>query len=260
MTPLKESLHTSLLIMTQKLVEGLFNPRIQFSAEEWELLAECDLDQRTPEGRLMRCLGKAPSIVERAKSIRRGEQRHLELIQETRAQYLIMSNLVKETRNLMDTSEQRLPTAAKYKWSLLQLHAHYQRLYGITLAFAIMMNRLLSGTDKNDACLTEEVDRFSKDVIELAERAACYRPLGASWITLCLWAARTGTENREMRAKLDKALADYACDFPRMEMRFTAKHMESLFHGKHLGSSRLSAMPSNSSPLIEESLDEKQSQ
>ncbi|KAL9616933.1 MAG: hypothetical protein Q9160_008246 [Pyrenula sp. 1 TL-2023] len=233
-----DTLCAVMVLLMGQIVEGLFNPKIQFSAKEWEILADNDLDPQTLEGRLMRCLGRVPIMLLRARTIHRGEQRHLELIQEARAQHHIMSNLTTEIRKLMDTSEQRIPSGSKYKMSLFHIHAHYQRLYGLAITFAILLNRLVRSFDKDDACLSEEMERLSKEAIDLAEKAACYRPLGASWVSLCLRTAQVATENHELKTELDKAMTDYARDFPRMDMVSPASHLESLFSNKHLGDSK----------------------
>jgi len=50
------------------LFEALVNPRIRLSPEEWKTLVESELDEGTPEGQMMRCLAKAPDIMQRGRA------------------------------------------------------------------------------------------------------------------------------------------------------------------------------------------------
>lgn len=197
------------------LFEALVNPRIQFSPRQWKILVGNQLDEGTPEGRMMRCLAKAPDLMQRGRASLRGFVGLEVLISETRLEYRILKGILGE----MEARYNSVNTVQDHGFSLLsslpvQIHAHYQRMYGLALAICLIFNCICKAIDPNGFDLNIDSERYSKEVLQLAEEAAIYRPLGASYILLCLLAAWCGSSDKKTRKLVEVAYVDYRSDFP----------------------------------------------
>lgn len=53
---------------------------------------------------------------------------------------------------------------------------------------------------------------FCEEVVDLADKAGIYRPLGASYVLLCVMAAWCSCSDFEMRVRLEEILVDYQGD------------------------------------------------
>lgn len=95
-----------------------------------------------------------------------------------------------------------------------QQEARLQTSHSILLAQAIQLNCVLRDFEPPDMDLSKELWSFVDDVIGLAKRASCYRPLGASSMPLCLVAALAATEHSDREAQLEALLVEYQADFP----------------------------------------------
>jgi hypothetical protein len=194
------------------LFEALINPKIRFNPEEWKTLVESELDEGTPEGQTMRCLAKAPNIMESGKASLL-EQVHLsEIIAETRHQYCVLKGILQEMEDRYNTvRDDGIPRSTTM---LTKVHAHYQRIYGLALAICLIFNCIYRALDP--ACMELDIDAkdLSEKVLCLAEEAAAYRPLGAGYILLCLLTAWCGSKDEETKQLVEAAYVDYRMDFP----------------------------------------------
>lgn len=183
------------------------------SSSEWEALVENELDKTTCEGQMMRSLAKLPNIMQRGRRMLRGMHRDTDLITETRSQYESLRVTLTELQTRL--AEIQPFNANKLKKKVFQLLlAHYQRTYALGLSIGIVSNLVLRAIDTEDSRLVSESTYFSKEIAALAEHAQPYRPLGSSYMTLCLMAAWIGTTERQLRLSIEKALRDYQQDFP----------------------------------------------
>lgn len=185
-----------------------------------------DLNQATFEGQMMHCLSRVPELMQRARnSASRAEgEGYPELADEARARYRTMKAIVAGTRAQLETAEELYTNEVKTSQpasSTVQFHALSQRLYGLALNFAILLNLVLSAFDRRAAAtdsdiqdLAAEAAHFSNEILILAEKAQRYRPLGASYMRLCLLAAWGGADTEDARLAVERVLADYARDFP----------------------------------------------
>jgi hypothetical protein len=76
-----------------------------------------------------------------------------------------------------------------------------------------MLNGILCVYEPLNLSLAEESATFVDEVINLAENASQYRPLGSSSMPLCLVAALAATDDVMKQERLDKLLAEYQTDF-----------------------------------------------
>jgi len=209
------------------LVEALCNPRICFTPDEWRRLVENKFDGITSEGVIVRSLAKVPDIILRGRSALK-EQVGLELlVAEVSHQYVILKEMLSELHDLLRSVQALAATAnspstlpfptssSQSAISLMKAHAYHQRVYGLSLAFCMVFNCILKALDPNNTDLDIHSMSFCKEVLELAEQAAVYRPLGASYVTLCLIAAYCcSREEKATQAVIERVLVDYAMDLP----------------------------------------------
>ena len=109
---------------------------------------------------------------------------------------------------------------------LKTLHARYQTVYGIPLAFAIILNTILRSFGVDNISLFEESVTLVDEIITLAEDASQYRPLGSSAMPLFLVAAWAGTNEVSKRAKIEEILTEYQFDFAIARWMETAAWLE----------------------------------
>ncbi|KAK2760762.1 hypothetical protein FQN54_001998 [Arachnomyces sp. PD_36] len=193
------------------LFEGLFNDRIQLSAQEWKDLIESALDKSTSEGHMMRCLARLPVIMRRGRNTFEGDPVRIELRDELRIQYETTKLIVEELGQRWGTLgplDDNPPSIA------LRLHSHYQRMYALGLLVGIIINCVLSAFD-TDNCETLMIDStyYAAEILALAPEATRYRPIGASYMALCLMGAWAGTDDGDLRTLIEIALNDYRSDF-----------------------------------------------
>lgn len=212
------------------LFEALVNTRISFTPEEWGRLVENELDDATPEGLMIRCLARAPNLMQRGRTALREQAGLQMLISETRHQYQILTAILSGLRDRLDAlPELSSGDSSQFVTGRTRAHAHYQRTYGLGLAMCIIFNCVLTALGADDAGLDTESTRFCEDVLELADKAAVYRPLGASYITLCLMAAWCGSKDEATKAAVESALLDYQTDLPGNLEETLMAHLERIY-------------------------------
>ena len=116
----------------------------------------------------------------------------------------------------------------------MRLYTHYQAAYGLLLALAMIYNGMLRAFDPYDIPLIQESESFSNEIITLAEHVSPYRPLGASYIPLCLVAAWAATDDTSRRAHVEKILAEYQTDFTQMKWMEGAIWLKTKFESQRL--------------------------
>jgi hypothetical protein len=97
--------------------------------------------------------------------------------------------------------------------SKTRLHVRMQSCYGVLLTLSLMLGSVLQGADEQD----DLVDRANTDVdevIQLAQEAERYRPLGSSGTPMYLIAAWSVTNGAERQAGLERLIGNYQTDFP----------------------------------------------
>ncbi|KAL4781106.1 hypothetical protein BJX76DRAFT_336100 [Aspergillus varians] len=197
------------------LFEGLFNPHINLTQEEWKELVQNDLDANTPEGEMLTNLSQIPSILDRVKNNPNGLAGLLILQAE-------MKSLYSRTRKVCDLFGAQLndienPSQNKppnpFSLSPTMLHAHIQRLYGLAITISLYMNYTLVALRTNDPDLSTDATFLAFEIINIAENALKYRPFGAAYVTVGLVAALMAVDDPSLQTLLEFWMDDYSVDF-----------------------------------------------
>ncbi|CEL00471.1 hypothetical protein ASPCAL00071 [Aspergillus calidoustus] len=201
-----------LLSLRGPLFEGIFNPNIQFSAEEWKELVENELDTGTPEGTMLAHLARIPDILDRVRTNTNGYVGLLELQTELKELYTktraICNDFATELAAIeanKSTNPSKLPPTI--------LHAHVQRMYGLCIAITLYMNYVLVAIRTVDHSLATDATFLAFEMLNIAEKAAKYRPFGAAYVTIGLLAALMTVNNEALKTLLKASIIDYQHDF-----------------------------------------------
>jgi len=199
------------------LFEALWNPKISFTPKEWKRIVENGLDGATYEGQMMRCLAYAPDFLKRGRDALQNKS-DLELLRgEVTQQYLELKGILSEAHERFNgylKSPESGSGSSKSVTIRTMMHCWYQRSYGLGLAICLMFNCMMKALYPNDFDLEVESVDYCRQVLELTEQAALYRPLAAAWVSICLIAAWCARSDEEIRGPVEVALADYLSDFP----------------------------------------------
>jgi hypothetical protein len=219
------------------LFEGLYNDAIDLSAEEWDALVRNDFDQDYPEGRILRCLSKAPVLIKRGKQATLNCEDRRHLTEEIRSIYEKCKLLLEELKaRKVECESTDLGSNPKTFLPRL-LQAHYLRTYGIGLAITIVFNCMLQALSPNDYTYTTESTSLVEETLSHAEESNMYRPVGAGYIIMCLAAAWAATSDPDLRSRVEAILLDYHDDFTIKNRRNIYPYLEWSRNNLWLGSS-----------------------
>lgn len=222
----------SILILLQ-LFEGLFNENIELDPQDWISLVGNELDQNIPEGKLMRYLANVPSILRRARAATNADEIAI-LRDELKPVYEASQKLLLQLHK--QWADGRTLDADNVLKHVI-LHAYYQRAYGIGLLIVTIFNWVLRAfTPPLDAIeLIADSTNLVTQILELAQVAYRYRPLGAGYILIVLSAAWLAASNDNERVAVNILLHDYRQDFPlraadrfMIELRWMAEQLQYL--------------------------------
>lgn len=197
------------------LVEGLFNDKIVLSPNEWERLVGNDFDYNYPESQMMRLLAWAPDLMQRARYALHTGNDLTALRNETWSIYEKCKRNLSTQQALLSAIEASDTTKSSPSETFMTqiLNAHYQRTYGFGLAVAALFNCMLSTLDPENSVIVLDSTFIAQEILSLAPRATVYRPIGASYFTLCLSAAWAVTTDPLLRSLIEVSLVDYLMDF-----------------------------------------------
>ncbi|KAM0264950.1 hypothetical protein ACHAQJ_000466 [Trichoderma viride] len=116
--------------------------------------------------------------------------------------------LLKGSLQLADALASESPTDGYTKTRL-----QYQVLMGLLLGCALLFNGYLRASGADDGYMVDEANTMANDAITLAHNASPYRPLGASFIPLCLIPAWAATDDIGIQQRVIEALKIYQDDF-----------------------------------------------
>lgn len=83
---------------------------------------------------------------------------------------------------------------------------------------------------ENTVLVEESTFFFCERIINEAELASCYRPIGAAYAVPCLVVALGTTESPQQLARIEATLTDYQTDFWGFEWRELAMWLRAVFH------------------------------
>ncbi|KAE8553763.1 hypothetical protein TMatcc_006783 [Talaromyces marneffei ATCC 18224] len=202
------------------LFEGLLNEKIELDPQEWISLVGNELDADFPEGKLMQHLAHVPNILRRARVATNANEVAI-LRDELKPAYAASQKLLLQLHKQWAEGRTLDPNSA-LKNTIL--HAYYQRAYGIGLLIVTILNWLLGAlTPPLDAIgLIADSTNLVAQILELAQVANIYRPLGSGYVLVVLSAAWLAASNDSERVAVNMLLQDYRQDFP---LRATDKFM-----------------------------------
>lgn len=162
---------------------------------------------------MMAALGNIPELRRRTKAFLFEGAPDATLWDEIYLHYNNVKAIVEDQRLLLE--KQKAATDAPPLPGLLGLapEAHVQRIYGVTLVVSMIFGILLSTLDPFNEEIQVDGTYWAREILLLAEQGKAYRPLGSSYITLCLIAAWTATADAGVRAEIETVLQDYMLDY-----------------------------------------------
>ena len=124
-----------------------------------------------------------------------------------------------ETRSLLDdckgiitTLRERLQNydpATKPPQLRGHVHAHFLRSLALALSTGIVINCVLSGLEGTSDWVCEDSSTWSEEIIDLAEQATIYRPLGSMAMLICLRIAWMGAPNSNTRKEIEMLIFEW---------------------------------------------------
>jgi hypothetical protein len=158
----------------------------------------------------LRNLAKVPSIME-------NPELHLD---EVRHKYQRMQFESSELLQLLIKISGAVPSSSNCNLSIdismMRVYSGVQMAYGIILTLAMVFNTLLRALEPDVKSLVQESAAFANQIIILAQHAAQHRPIGASYIPLCLIVAWATMDDTSKRMEVAEMIGEFQPDFPQI--------------------------------------------
>jgi len=173
------------------------------------------------------CLARVPEIAERRhRALANGEQyQFADLRNESAEIYDLSVTISKNLQQLYLDAESKVTSSSGIKdrsfcspreW---MLYANYQRLYGLSLFTVCFLNCLLRSfmsSDETQAGIRVEAAHCTNEIITLAGASDAFRPLGSSYLILCIFIAYLSGPDHRTKARLVQLWDDCCSDVPSM--------------------------------------------
>jgi hypothetical protein len=216
-----------------KVVEALYNSRVSMSQRQWADLVYSPIDIDTIDGQMMKCLAHLPDLIQRGRCALKQpvlfDSVLLELQREVRNLHGNYAPILKSIRERLERMNSRgLSQHPGPDCLEKKIHAYFTRSYGMALAVGIVLNCILIALVGTNPQLSQESSQFSDEILALAEVVNQYRPLGASYMILCLGVAWLGATDPKVKAKTAEYLFDYQRDLRRPIAAFPSAYLELL--------------------------------
>lgn len=173
---------------------------------------ENHLDGVTPEGRMMRSVAKVPDILNRARKVRKDGGTDESLLIDALAAYHLAKGAADELRIKYKNARFPKEGAFSFKDPIVMAHSFFQRSFGLSLTVAIILSCVVTGVDPGNAVVIDP-SIYIDEVLEIAGSATIYRPLGASFVPMCLMMAWIATGDPAKRKTIEAALKAYESDY-----------------------------------------------
>ncbi|KAJ5154054.1 uncharacterized protein N7500_009493 [Penicillium coprophilum] len=105
----------------------------------------------------------------------------------------------------------------------------HRAAYTVIVALALLLNTILRALDSENVMLTHESTVFCERIINEAEAASSYRPLGAAYVVPCLVVALGTADDPGQLARIKATLTEYETDFQGFEWRELASWLRAVF-------------------------------
>ena len=188
---------------------------VNFSPRQWEEIVESDLDDGTLEGATMSCLAKIPDLIRRGRHAKAYHNLDLDSLGLVKCD---LQSLDVKFAAVLEALRQRLHTRAVTPTSQIiarifgpeAVHSIYLRMYSLGIATEILIVSLLVELDSTLGFLTERLERASHEMIDLADEATQWLPLGAMSMVPCIEIAWSGAQQACTRDALFARWMSYA--------------------------------------------------
>ncbi|KAJ5179474.1 hypothetical protein N7492_002684 [Penicillium capsulatum] len=211
------------------ILESISNPRVRMEPSFWEKLVSVirgrsagSSDTRPRPTTDIFTLAKFPDFIRDPDSC----------VSEMAATYLQIRDDSRKMRQYLDNWS---PTQTEDWCSVaLMQRSRYQAGYCLVITLGLILNTLLRAFDPQNEMLAQESAFYCDEIIDEAELASCYRPLGAAYMALCLVIALASVENPAQHARIETILADYQTDFSETRWRDRAMWLRATFESHRL--------------------------
>lgn len=143
--------------------------------------------------------------------------------------------------------------ASSVPLGFITLHCRYQGAHCVMLSLAMLLNTILLAFDPFDAVLLSESAALFDETMILARDANAYRPLGSSYMPLCLIVARASTDDLMKRMEAETILMDYQTDFIQAKWLDIADWLE--LRLRAIRFKQLMAAPDSTNDTLSEGID-----
>ncbi|KAI7550842.1 hypothetical protein KC331_g2922 [Hortaea werneckii] len=201
----------SRLLMSARgsLVEGIFNPAIHFTDDEWRRIVELDVsyESEAVEGKVLRHLASIPGLTQHVKKL--PTERHVVLL-EAQSQLAAIENLMKKTRDqlLRVEAEEECPRGLVAS----MIHAAAMRAHGFCLAGALIMHHIIRCLDINNTTSALGSAVLVDESLQLAAKAKTYTPFASAHMHFVLAAAYMNAVTDDQRQAIQIAISAYQID------------------------------------------------
>lgn len=197
------------------------------SSHEWKLIVENELDGSFCERGTMHCLARVSDLLRRGRDALQEGRSNRELWQEAMILYNAMKLTLKELHARLENWT--AGEACRSALVAMKTRAHYLRTYALGLATSILLNCVLSGFYTEAVSLGIEAQQFSHEIIALSVQVAMFRPLAASYMTLCLITAWGVAADAATKMQAENLLRDYLQDFSHEEVVIPTTELANVF-------------------------------
>ncbi|CAI7636164.1 unnamed protein product [Penicillium glandicola] len=187
------------------ILDGICNPPVRMPETFWNDVMALIQQSSSPSPDIPRStttllsLSKFPEYIHRPHS-------H---IPEITAAYI---KLREDAQNMHPYLDQAIEPAGLSS-PVLGRRSRHRAAYTVVIALALLLNNILRAFDPENAMLAEESTYFCEQIMNEAELASRYRPLGAAHVVPCLIVAASTTEAPQQLACIEATLMDYQTDF-----------------------------------------------
>ncbi|KAL6859248.1 hypothetical protein J3F83DRAFT_763355 [Trichoderma novae-zelandiae] len=204
--PFEENIRDTLYVPV--ILEAIFNPRIRLSRWFSKLKARAYGPAASVASTARRFMSLELKSLVHIPDLIREPFEHQDEIATAYERMRLELPLLKVGLELADAAASGSQTDATTK-----VRIQYQVSYGLLLGCALMFNGYLRAFGADDGDMVEEADMMANEAIKLAHAASQYRPLGASFIPLCLIPAWAASDDMSIQRRVIEALEIYQDDF-----------------------------------------------
>lgn len=190
------------------------------SKKQWAELVMNTQDSHTIDGAMMQTLALLPELLSRGRqALKTHALTDPEVIKlRTEAQNIRrpflqpLGELRERWQNLDVSIESQYPSMINMQHGRSILHAHYSRSYGMALAVAAFLGRILMSFGDESEEIKAEGNALALEAVELAYQIDGYRPLGTMYMMIVLAAAWVASSDDAVRQQLQPCIVRHATD------------------------------------------------